>query len=179
MTTIVALIGDGDVWMGGDGLAVTGSGHVATRREKKVHRVSSHLLLGQSGDVYANNLLVHKVNWTALDGCDDPLGVAMDSIMPQVRDVYQQWNLNRETDHAFLLLASAWGVMVLTSMGTVIVKSDPGEFLCTGSGMEIAEGHLIASGDQMLGTEVRVRRALLAASMLDIYTGGSFTVERV
>jgi ATP-dependent protease HslVU (ClpYQ) peptidase subunit len=178
MTIIAGLIGEDEIWMGGDGLMINSTGHVATRDNQKVHRVAPNLLLGYSGDVLVANLLLYKIDWKPLDDCQDPKKVVFDDIFPQVRDLYQQYSMERANDTSCMVLASSWGLMLFTTFGTAVVKNRLGDYICTGSGMEHAEGSLHSTPGRFFPQE-RVYMAIQAAVSGNAFCGGTIRTDTV
>ena len=169
-TTIVCVRKDGQVAMGGDGQMTLGNQIIksGTRKVRKLH----------NGTVIAGFAGATADAMTLLELFEKKLSEYSGNLMRATFELAKTWRTDRMLQklEAMLLVADKEHMFLLSGVGDVIEPENNVASIGSGSGFALAAARAYMDVSELDAQEI-VRRSLLIASEICIYTDNVLTIE--
>ncbi len=169
-TTILCVRKDGQVALGGDGQMTLGNQIVkaGTRKVRKLY--GGKVIVGFAGAT-ADAM-------TLMELFEKKLQEYSGNLMRSAVELAKMWRTDRmyQKLEAMLLVADREHTILLTGVGDVIEPEDNAASIGSGSGFALAAARAYLDVSSLTAEEI-VRRSLLIASEICIYTDNILTVE--
>lgn len=169
-TTIVCVRRDGQVAMGGDGQMTLGS-QIIKSGTRKVRRLYEGKALAGFAGATADSM-------TLMELFEKKLSEYSGNLMRAAVELAKMWRTDRTLQklEAMLLVADREHTILLTGAGDVIEPENNVASIGSGSGFALAAARAFLEVSDLSAAEI-VRRSLLIASEICIYTDNVLTVE--
>ncbi len=169
-TTILCVRKDGQVALGGDGQMTLGNQIIkaGTRKVRKLY--GGKVIVGFAGAT-ADAM-------TLMELFEKKLQEYSGNLMRSAVELAKMWRTDRMLQklEAMLLVADSEHTILLTGVGDVIEPEDNAASIGSGSGFALAAARAYLDVSSLTAEEI-VRRSLLIASEICIYTDNILTVE--
>ena len=169
-TTIVCVRKDGQVAMGGDGQMTLGNQIIksGTRKVRKLH----------NGTVIAGFAGATADAMTLLELFEKKLSEYSGNLMRAAFELAKTWRTDRMLQklEAMLLVADKEHMFLISGVGDVIEPENNVASIGSGSGFALAAARAYMDVSELDAPEI-VRRSLLIASEICIYTDNVLTIE--